>query len=107
MGLQAGSMGLGGVLFPTLGGALAQQNWHLPFGIYLFAWLIVPLIALFVLEPNRERSTATVSNVTAQATPIAVLTIIYGLTTLSQIAFYHQRSNGAIITGTMRGVFSF
>jgi MFS family permease len=88
MGLQAGSMGLGGVLFLTLGGALAQQNWHLPFGIYLFAWLIVPLIVLFVLEPNRERGTAAVSNVTYQTTPIAVLAIIYGLTTLSQIAFY-------------------
>ncbi|NJM45900.1 MAG: MFS transporter [Alkalinema sp. RU_4_3] len=88
MGLQAGSMGLGGVLFLTLGGALAQQNWHFPFGIYLFAWLIMPLIVLFILEPNRERNTATVSNTPTQTTPIAVLAIIYGLTTLSQIAFY-------------------
>jgi MFS family permease len=48
MGLQSGFMGLGGVLFLTLGGALAQQNWHYPFGIYLFAWLIVPLIFLFI-----------------------------------------------------------
>ena len=31
MGLQAGFMGLGGVVFLTLGGALAQQNWHYPF----------------------------------------------------------------------------
>jgi MFS family permease len=88
MGLQAGSMGLGGVLFLTLGGALAQQNWHFPFGIYLFAWLIVPLIALFILEPDRKTSSATVSTTANQTTPIAVLAIIYGLTTLSQIAFY-------------------
>jgi MFS family permease len=88
MGLQAGSMGLGGVLFLTLGGALAQQNWHFPFGIYLFAWLIVPLILLFILEPNREKSAATASDSSSQSTPIAVLAIIYGLTTLSQIAFY-------------------
>jgi MFS family permease len=88
MGLQAGSMGLGGVLFLTLGGALAQQNWHFPFGIYLFAWLIVPLILLFILEPNREQSAASASDSSSQSTPIAVLAIIYGLTTLSQIAFY-------------------
>jgi MFS family permease len=88
MGLQAGSMGLGGVFFLTLGGALAQQNWHFPFGIYLFAWLIVPLILLFILEPNREQSAATASGSSSQSTPIAILVIIYGLTTLSQIAFY-------------------
>jgi MFS family permease len=87
MGLQAGSMGLGGVLFLTLGGALAQQNWHFPFGIYLFAWLIVPLIMLFILEPNRAKP-AVQSDAIAPSTPIAVLAIIYGLTTLSQIAFY-------------------
>jgi MFS family permease len=56
MGLQAGFMGLGGVVFLTIGGALAQQNWHYPFGIYLFAWLIVPLIVLFILEPTRGES---------------------------------------------------
>jgi MFS family permease len=89
MGLQAGSMGLGGVLFLTLGGTLAQQNWHFPFGIYLFSWLIVPLIALFIVEPDRTINPQSATNSeTAIATPIAVLAIIYGLTTLSQIAFY-------------------
>ncbi len=88
MGLQAGSMGLGGVLFLTLGGALAQQNWHFPFGIYLFAWLIVPMVMQFILEPNRETSAVQSLEATNQSTPIGVLAIIYGLTTLSQIAFY-------------------
>jgi MFS family permease len=88
MGLQAGFMGLGGVLFLTLGGALAQQNWHFPFGIYLFAWLIVPLILLFILEPNRAQPTTQASDGSNQTIPIAILSIIYGLTTLSQIAFY-------------------
>ncbi len=88
MGLQAGFMGLGGVLFLTLGGALAQQNWHFPFGIYLFAWLIVPLIGLFILEPSRPEPPVQSSAGIAPSTPIALLAIIYGLTTLSQIAFY-------------------
>ncbi|MEI6330702.1 MAG: MFS transporter [Pseudanabaena sp. ELA645] len=90
MGLQAGSMGLGGVLFLTLGGALAKQNWHFPFGIYLFAWLIVPAIALFIPEPDRSapidknRS----GDRPAQSLPIAIMAIVYGLTVISQIAFY-------------------
>jgi MFS family permease len=94
MGLQAGFMGLGGVVFLTLGGALAQQNWHYPFGIYLFAWLIVPLIGAFILEPNLKPNQAVAQNPAAasenasSSMPIAVLGIIYGLTTLSQTAFY-------------------
>lgn len=90
MGLQAGFMGLGGVVFLTLGGALAQQNWHYPFGIYLFAWLIVPLVASFIVEPDRNpgRTPTSSSETTNPSLPLAVLGIIYGLTTLSQIAFY-------------------
>lgn len=92
MGLQAGFMGLGGVVFLTIGGALAQQNWHYPFGIYLFAWLIVPLISLSILEPNRDASLqpkgSDVSDLPQQTIPVGVMVIVYGLTTLSQIAFY-------------------
>jgi MFS family permease len=91
MGLQSGFMGLGGVLFLTLGGALAQQNWHYPFGIYLFAWLIVPLIFLFILEPDHTPSHSSFNSEsdTAQtSTPTGVMVIVYGLTTISQIAFY-------------------
>jgi MFS family permease len=91
MGLQAGFMGLGGVVFLTLGGALAQQNWHYPFGIYLMAWLIVPLIIRFISEPDRHLNARPnqVGNVVERPSmPIAILGLIYGLTTLSQMAFY-------------------
>jgi MFS family permease len=91
MGLQSGFMGLGGVLFLTLGGALAQQNWHYPFGIYLFAWLIVPLIFLFILEPDRTPAHPAInseSDIAKPSAPIGVMAIVYGLTTISQIAFY-------------------
>jgi MFS family permease len=92
MGLQAGFMGLGGVVFLTVGGALAQQNWHYPFGIYLFAWLIVPLIFMFISEPNRGNSSdpniETETESPSQSMPVGVMAIVYGLTTLSQIAFY-------------------
>jgi MFS family permease len=92
MGLQAGFMGLGGVVFLTLGGALAQQNWHYPFGIYLLAWPIAILVLMFISEPNRGESAHLNMNVETdpvkQSTPVGVMAIVYGLTTLSQIAFY-------------------
>jgi MFS family permease len=89
MGLQAGFMGLGGVLFLTLGGALAQQNWHYPFGIYLFSWLIVPLILAFIVEPDRSQTPVSVAAKTEKPVmPVTILAIIYGFTTLSQMAFY-------------------
>jgi MFS family permease len=97
MGLQSGFMGLGGVLFLTLGGALAQQNWHYPFGIYLFAWLIVPLIVLFIFEPHSVEPISKRSShlyivggteMAIQPIPIGVMVVVYGLSMLIQIAFY-------------------
>ncbi len=97
MGLQSGFMGLGGMLFLTLGGILAQQNWHYPFGIYLFAWLIVPLISLFIFEPHATEPMSKRSShpyigaeteMAKQSIPIGVMVVVYGLTMLIQIAFY-------------------
>jgi MFS family permease len=92
MGLQAGFMGLGGVVFLTLGGALAQQNWHYPFGIYLFAWPIAILVLAFISEPDRSNvsqpNIGTETEPVKQSTPVGMMAIVYGFTTLSQIAFY-------------------
>jgi MFS family permease len=92
MGLQSGFMSLGGVVFLTLGGALAQQNWHYPFGIYLLAWPIALLVFAFIVEPDRSNSAqanmGSESDLTSQSIPIGAMVIIYGLTTIGQIAFY-------------------
>jgi MFS family permease len=87
------------VVFLTVGGALAQQNWHYPFGIYLFAWPIAILVLAFISEPNsaepmRERDKSSHPNIgvetepVRQSTPVGVMAIVYGFTTLGQIAFY-------------------
>jgi MFS family permease len=97
MGLQSGFIGLGGVLFLTLGGILAQQSWHYPFRIYLFAWLIVPLIVLFIFEPHLAEPVSKRSShlyivggteMATQSIPIGVVVVVYGLSMLIQIAFY-------------------
>ncbi|MFM7427284.1 MAG: MFS transporter [Elainella sp.] len=88
MGLQAAFMGLGGVLFLTGGGLLADLSWRLPFLIYLFAWLLLPLIALL---PEPDRRTLSPSQAAANqpiATPVRLLLFVFGATLLSQIVFY-------------------
>jgi MFS family permease len=87
MGLQAGFMGLGGVLFLTLGGALAQESWRYPFAIYLFAWILLLPIFLYIIEPNRQNAVVAEATPT-EGSPVGVLAIVYILTTISQIAFY-------------------
>jgi MFS family permease len=91
--LQSGFMGLGGVLFLTLGSILAQQSWHYHFGINLFAWLIAPLIVLFIVDPPAAQSASSErasddAKMAIQSIPIGVMLVVYGWTTLSQIAFY-------------------
>jgi MFS family permease len=44
MGFQAAAMGVAGVVVVLLGGAMATQHWRFPFLIYLFAFIVLPLI---------------------------------------------------------------
>lgn len=87
MGLQAAFMGLGGVLFLSLGGFLADQHWRFPFLIYLFAWVLLPLIAWTISEPQHTVSPTTSENVSG-AFPVKLLVFVYGVALLTQIIFY-------------------
>jgi MFS family permease len=63
-GLQIAVMSLGGILFITLGGILADIGWRVPFLLYLFSLLILPAAYMYLKEPNldtnavRQRSKA-------------------------------------------------
>jgi hypothetical protein len=65
--------------------------------LYLFAWLIVPLIALFIFEPHAAEPISKRSShphlsagteMATQSIPIGVMVVVYGLSMLIQIAFY-------------------
>ncbi|MDZ8050683.1 MAG: MFS transporter [Aulosira sp. ZfuVER01] len=91
LGLQAAFMGLGGVVFLSLGGVLADVNWRLPFLIYLVAWLILPLVLFVLPEPQRDRDA--VSNQsqlpsTSEPLPWELLLTIYAIALITQIVFY-------------------
>lgn len=50
-GLQIAVMSLGGIIFITLGGVLADIHWRVPFLLYLFSLLIIPVSYRFLREP--------------------------------------------------------
>ncbi len=51
-GLQIAVMSLGGIMFVTLGGVLADISWRVPFLLYLFPMLVLPMTSLFLKEPK-------------------------------------------------------
>jgi MFS family permease len=57
VGIQIAFMSLGGILFIGLGGILADIGWRVPFLIYLFALLVLPLSILFLEEPKLVQNT--------------------------------------------------
>jgi MFS family permease len=53
-GLQIAVMSLGGIIFITLGGILADINWRVPFLLYFFSLLIFPFAYLYLKEPKKS-----------------------------------------------------
>ncbi|HSM80114.1 MAG TPA: MFS transporter, partial [Nodosilinea sp.] len=89
LGIQSAFMGLGGVVFLTLGGYLADLSWRLPFLIYLAAWLVLPLVLLVLPEPVRaSRAEAMAGAVDLEPVPWALLGTTFAIALLTQIVFY-------------------
>jgi MFS family permease len=86
LGLQSGFMGLGGVLFLSLGGFLADINWRFPFLIYLMALLLLPCVFFFLPEPQRLPPQS--ATVTHQLFPLNLVALTYGIALITQIVFY-------------------
>ena len=89
IGLQSAFMGFGGVLFLSLGGRLADLNWHAPFLIYLFAVLLFLPIIFCLYEPERSQKKLVDSTADrSQSTPKILLVTILASATASQLIFY-------------------
>ncbi|MBD1871302.1 MFS transporter [Cyanobacteria bacterium FACHB-471] len=88
LGFQAGFMGLGGVLFLSLGGFLADVNWRMPFLIYLLALLILPLVVLVLPEPDRTQTAENSGTTVPESFPLQIAGLTYVAAFLSQIVFY-------------------
>lgn len=86
LGLQAAFMALGGVVFLTVGGFLADMSWRMPFLIYSTALLLVPCVLLLLPEPNPKDNPHPVDE--PVNLPIGLVGLTYGIALLSQIVFY-------------------
>jgi len=52
-GLQIAVMSIGGIVFITLGGILADISWRVPFSLYFFPLFILPFTYLYLKEPEK------------------------------------------------------
>ena len=50
-GLQIAVMSIGGIIFITLGGVLADIDWRVPFLLYFFSLIALPLAKIYLKEP--------------------------------------------------------
>lgn len=55
MSKQGLAVGIGGIIFITSGGLLAQLHWSYPFAIYLVPILFLPFIAKSLYEPEKHK----------------------------------------------------
>ncbi|MDX2469721.1 MAG: MFS transporter [SAR324 cluster bacterium] len=53
IGWQGGAMAFGGVIFLLSGGLLADLGWRMPFWVYLFSLVLLPLAYFVLPEPNK------------------------------------------------------
>ncbi|HEX3159763.1 MAG TPA: MFS transporter [Gemmatimonadaceae bacterium] len=102
MGWQSAFMSLGGVVFLTGGGALAEVGWRLPFLVYLVALPLALLARRTLLEPARgpgsaasrasgavaRNAASAIRPAAADALPARTLASLYGMALLGMTAFY-------------------
>jgi MFS family permease len=84
VGYQSAFIGLAGVFFMSLGGFLATIHWRVPFLIYLFSLLLIPMTFFFLKEPNSGAIRPTSST---DASP-HLLKVLFPIGTLFMMLFY-------------------
>ncbi|MGZ3458670.1 MAG: MFS transporter, partial [Archangium sp.] len=87
LGRQAAFMGVGGLVFLLGGGLLADIHWRAPFAVYLYAFLLLPLILLFISEPEAKRG-AVGGGAGRVPLPWRTLWQVYGLALVGMMIFY-------------------
>jgi len=111
MGLQGACVALGGVIFITSGGLLAELSWRAPFLIYLTAFLIFPAAYYSLSEPviNKNESPdmpIREDNYQKKLVVIIYLTALVGMMIFYiipvQIPFYIKEQTG--VSNTMIGL---
>ncbi|MCQ4631062.1 MFS transporter [Shinella sp. CPCC 100929] len=89
MGLQQAFAGIGGTIFLTGGGFLAEVHWRGPFFIYTVAILLVPAALAFLPEPRRVRPAGPATGRgRLDGRTTALLALLFLAAAVNMIAFY-------------------
>jgi MFS family permease len=90
LGFQSAFSGLGGTIFLTLGGVLADVSWRAPFLIYFMAFVVLPFVVFILYEPHDEIATSKAMTQEMQAirTPIGLMIFVYTCLLFMQAIFY-------------------
>jgi MFS family permease len=84
-GLQIAVMSIGGIIFITLGGVLADIGWRVPFLLYFFSLLILPATYLFLKEPAARSETRKIA---VKIKSPALIWLVFGNVMLMWIIFF-------------------
>lgn len=88
LGIQGAFSGLGGVVFLSLGGVLADIGWRTPFLIYLLSFLLLPFLVTMIYEPQRTQQSTQTNEKASVRLPWGLLIFAYLTMTMSQVIFY-------------------
>ncbi len=88
MGLQGACVALGGVIFITSGGLLAEISWQAPFLIYLTAFFIFPVAYYSLTEPDIEKKESSESQLREDNYQKQLVVVIYLTALVGMMLFY-------------------
>ncbi len=106
MGLQSAFTSTGGILFLIGGGLLSDVDWRYPFGIYLVGVVFLPLVVLFLKEPERVREEEGVETVQPRLLGIYMLAFVlmllfYILPTQMPFLMINHFGASGVLTGAI------
>jgi MFS family permease len=108
VGLQAAFAGMGGLVFISSGGVLADIHWRMPFLIYIFSLVVWVMALISIYEPEMNSKTDNVNlNQNTKNTKKGTLTIvawIYLIAFFSMIVFYMIPVQMPFMLTAMEGV---
>lgn len=88
MGYQSAFVGIGGLVFLTGGGMLAELHWRAPFAVYGLSLLLIPAVVAFINEPVRNMPSLTASSQVSAGTAWLAVFAVYIAAVLNSVAFY-------------------
>ena len=88
MGLQGAFIALGGVVFITAGGILAEISWRSPFLIYASAFLIFPFAVFSLFEPKVIKEKDLNAPSVELKYPRGLIVVIYATALIGMMLFY-------------------